>query len=96
MHADRQGWKEEEQKNGSRDASDVTKGTEVRAEKIQSKTGGVKIQNKERTKMVLVSLQSFFFLIYCYPYIFFHISKWAAGIGWEVGYLKVYYLQIFM
>lgn len=43
------------------DASDVIKGTEVRAEKIQSKTEGVKIQNKERTKMVLVSLQSFFF-----------------------------------
>lgn len=54
------GGKKKSKKNGSRDASDVTKGTEVRAEKIQSKTGGVKIQNKERTKMVLVSLQSFF------------------------------------
>lgn len=68
------GGKKKSKKNGSRDASDVTKGTEVRAEKIQSKTGGVKIQNKERTKMVLGSLQRFF-LIYCYPYIFFHISK---------------------
>lgn len=60
MHADRQGWKEDEQKKWL-DASDVIKGTEVRAEKIQSKTEGVKIQNNERTKMVLVSLQSFFF-----------------------------------